>query len=259
MQCVEAAARSHPGCVRENNEDNFFMRGIYMRANERNTGGLYKGTYTEKTQLYAVCDGMGGMDQGERASLQTVSGMDTLMSCSLRSFPKKLKAYIDRVTNQLLTPIGGSISAGCTLTAVYLAGSRAIVANLGDSRVYFKRVAQPLAQITEDHSQAVWYQKQGILTPEEAETHFSRNTLRRYVGAPNQEGRTPDFLKPVKINSGDAFLLCSDGLSNMMTISEMDAELSTKKSCSDICRSLVSLAIKRGGDDNITALMIRVS
>jgi len=258
MPRIEVAARSHPGKIRKNNEDNFFMCGVYMRADERNAGGLYKGIYEEKRQLYAVCDGMGGLDKGEMASLMTVSAMDRLLPLGCRKLPKGIRTYINEISAALQSPYGVAPSAGCTLSAVYLDGVRATTVNLGDSRVYYKNGTLPLAQVTEDHSQAVWYQNQGVLTPQEAETHPSRNTLRRYVGAPDQEGRTPDISKAIRMKQGDAFLLCSDGLSNMITVSEMDAEISKESGCSDICRTLVSLALKRGADDNVTALMIRI-
>lgn len=235
------------------------MHGVYMRAEERNAGGLYKADSNDKCQLYAVCDGMGGMDRGEAASLMAVSNIVGLSPLGTRRFTDGLRSYIDKTSDKLLYSGKGSGSAGCTLAAVYLDGSGAMTANLGDSRVYLKRKALPLALVTEDHSQAVWYMKQGVLTAEEAETHPSRNTLRRYIGAPDAEGRTPDVAGPARIKRGDTFLICSDGLSNMLNATEIDAEISTEKSCADICRQIVTLALGRGGDDNITAMLIRVS
>ncbi|MCL2151804.1 MAG: protein phosphatase 2C domain-containing protein [Oscillospiraceae bacterium] len=258
MPRIEAAVRSHPGYIRENNEDNFYMRGVYMRAEERNVGGLFKGVYEDKRQMYAVCDGMGGLDQGELASLLAVSNMDRLLDTGFRAIPNALRKYIDEISSDLQYQCSGAHSSGCTLAAVYLDGALAVTANLGDSRVYFKRGAIPLVQVTEDHSQAVWYLKQGILTPQEAETHRSRNTLRRYVGAHSQEGRTPDISKATRIKRGDVFLICSDGLSNMMSASEMDGEISKGQGCADICRALTALALKRGADDNITVMTLRI-
>lgn len=255
---VDAAARSHPGHMRGNNEDNFFLCGVFMRAEERNAGGLFKGMHDDKRQLYAVCDGMGGMDNGETASLMAVSNMGRLLPAGFRGLAAAMQSYINETSDALQSPPEGHGYAGCTLAAVYLHGSRAVVANLGDSRVYFKRASLPLTQVTEDHSQAMWFVKQGILTPEEAETHQSRNTLRRYIGAPDPDGRTPYVSKAMRVKRGDAFLLCSDGLSNMLTLSEMDNEVSKATPCADICRALVSQALKRPADDNITALVLRV-
>ena len=258
MARIEAAARSHPGHVRENNEDNFFMNGIFMSAGERNAGGLYKAACDDKHQLYAVCDGMGGLDQGEKASLMTVSSLKRLLSVGFRSLQKDLQEYIDEISAALYSTSGEAHSAGSTLTIVYITGNRFVTANLGDSRVYFKRRTLPLSLITEDHSQAMWYLSHGILTPEEAEAHESRNILRRYIGAPVQEGKKPDISRATRMKQGDVLLLCSDGLSNMLSSFEMNAEISDDKSCSDICRTLVTLALNRGADDNITALMLRV-
>jgi len=201
---------------------------------------------------------MGGLDKGEMASQMTVSAMNRLLPLGCRGLPGGIRAFIDEISAALQSPYGEAFSAGCTLTAVYFDDTRVMIVNLGDSRVYFKNRTLPLAQVTEDHSQAVWYMKHGVLTPEEAETHRSRNTLRRFVGAPDQEGRMPDVSKAMRVKRGDAFLLCSDGLSNMMTVSEMDAEISKEAGCAVICRELVSLALNRGADDNVTALMIRI-
>ena len=258
MPRVEAAARSHTGKVRENNEDNFFLNGVFMREQDRGAGGLFKGSYEDKRQLYAVCDGMGGMDSGEAASLLTVSRLHTLLPAGLRGLPQNLRAFIDETSAALQPTTEGARLAGCTLAMVYLDGARVSVAHLGDSRVYFKRDALALTQVTEDHSQAMWYARQGILSPEEAEFHKSRNKLRRFIGAPVPEGRAPDITAPMRFKRGDVFLICSDGLSNMMSEYEMDAEIASGKSCSDACRSLVTLALARGGTDNVTALMVKI-
>jgi len=258
MARIEVAARSHPGLIRENNEDNFFMCGVSMRADECNSGGLFKAINENTHQLYAVCDGMGGLDQGEKASLLTVSDFDRLLPLGLRALPNELQRYINEISASLQSSSGGATSAGCTMTLIYMKNDRFITANIGDSRIYLKRKTLPLSLLTEDHSQAVWYMHHGILTPEEAETHESRNTLRRYIGAPDQEGKRPDISKVAHMKRDDIFLLCTDGLSNMLSVSDLNAELSTDKSCADICRSLVTLALNHGADDNITALVLRV-
>ena len=258
MPRIEAAVRSHPGMIRKNNEDNFFLNGVFMRAGESRVDSLYKITCKDKRQLYAVCDGMGGMNSGEKASLLAVTGLDKLLSAGVRRLPLLLQESIDIISGMLLSPSDGGAPSGCTLAAVYFDGSMTRVAHLGDSRVYFKRGNLALTQVTEDHSQAVWYSKQGVLSPEEAEIHPSRNVLCKYIGAPDQNGRTPDISDAMRSKRGDIFLICSDGLSNMMSVFEMDIEISSRRRSADICQSLVSLALERGGEDNITALLIQL-
>ena len=258
MSHVEAAVISHPGILRENNEDNFFLNGIYKQAETGNDSSLFKSDCHDKRQLYAVCDGIGGMNNGEVAAQLVASHLAVFLSAGIRDFPRYMQEYIDKMSNTLQSPDNGCSPAGCTLAIVYLDGSRIRVAHLGDSRVYFKRGNLVLTQVTEDHSQAAWFATQGILTPEQAEIHPSRNVLRRYIGAPNQCERTTDISGAMRLRRGDVFLICSDGLSNMVDVLEMDAEVLQWQNSADVCRSLVTLALTRGGKDNITVLMTRI-
>jgi protein phosphatase len=256
---VEAAVRSHLGCVRRNNEDNFYLNGVYMLPEQRDAGGLFKVFCEDKRQLYAICDGMGGMNKGEEASLRAVSNLGELAGSGRRGFAAALQAYINSVSGLLGSLYGQEGSAGCTLASVYFDGPNARTAHLGDSRIYFKRSPSELIQLTSDHSQAEWYVRQGILSRDEAAVHPSRNTLRRYLGAPVPEGREPDISDTVKVKGGDIFLLCSDGLSDLVNTHEIDGEISKGQNCPEVCKSLTSLAIARGGNDNITVMMLRVT
>jgi len=257
MPYIETAVRSHPGIIRRNNEDNYYLNGVYMHIGEGNTDSLCDKKCYDKHQLYAVCDGMGGMNNGDAASLLVVTRLAELLHAGIRGLPRLLQESINDMCAALQSLCDDGNPAGCTLAMVYIDGSRICVANLGDSRVYFKRGKLNLTQVTEDHSQAIWLTKQGVLTTEEAETHPSRNVLYRFIGAKSQEGSTPDISDAMRLRRGDIFLLCSDGLSNLIDAYEMDAEIIKGQSNADICRSLVDLALVRGGEDNITALMIR--
>jgi len=258
MPRVEAAVRSHLGRIRANNEDNFYLNGVFMLAGQRDEGGLFRTSNNEKHQLYAVCDGMGGMNKGEEASLQAVSYLEELLTAGSRGFAQALQAYADRMSTSFQAFADGGRSAGCTLALVYFDNAHVRVAHLGDSRVYFKRGSSALAQITNDHSQAEWYAQQGILSCEEAAVHPSRHILRRYLGAQVLEGRAVEVSNIVRVRRGDVFLICSDGLSDMVNIREIDEEVSRGKGCAEVCKSLVSLALARGGIDNITVMMIKV-
>lgn len=257
MPRIEAAVRTHRGKVREHNEDNYYLNGIFAQIEQNNEGGLFKSESSDKTQIYAVCDGMGGLSSGDMASMIAASRIGALLPAGARKLTEYLNAYIEGTSDSLMALCEGGRQAGCTLAMIYIDGSNVRVAHLGDSRVYFKRRALPLTQVTLDHSQAEWYASQGVLTPEQAKTHPSRNILRRYIGAPVREGREPDVLDSMRLKRGDVFLLCSDGLSNMITSSEMENEMAQPRSCADICKALVLRALERGGDDNITAMIVR--
>ena len=257
MPRIDAAVRSHLGRARGNNEDNFSLNGIFMREDQRNAGGLYKAVSDGKRQLYAVCDGMGGLNKGEEASMHAAISLGALVSAGRRRFAERLQAFIDEVSASLLTLGDGGRPPGSTLALVYFDDKYVKVAHLGDSRVYFKRESMPLTQVTADHSQAEWLLQQGMIGQDAVDVHPSKNVLRRYLGAPVPEGRVPDVSPDTKLKRGDAFLLCSDGLSNMMNNHEIDQEISKGQSCADVCKALTNLALSRNGGDNITVMMLR--
>jgi protein phosphatase len=255
MPKVEAAVRSNRGRVRENNEDNFYMNGIYMEMKDVNESVLYNAQSGERHQLYAVCDGMGGLALGELAAYITVSDIDVLRGVTTKCFPAALDVYAERCSREMQSRTESGKGSGCTLAAVYIYGNKALVAHTGDSRVYFKRKRKPLRLLTQDHSQAFWYVSQGIMTPEEAQTHPSRNMLRRYIGAPTTVGQLIEYEKVIRLRRGDIFVLCSDGLTDMVDINEIDANTY----CGfDTCRRLTTLALERGGYDNITVMTLTI-
>lgn len=225
------AARSDVGSVREHNEDSYLVR----------------------TPLFVVADGMGGHEAGEVASKIAVNTMEARA-------PKNLDvdALVDAVVAANKAVIKGSNDGtgkpgmGTTLTAAYFSDNDALIAQVGDSRAYLLREGK-IKRITKDHSLVADLIEQGRLTEEEARFHPQRSVITRALGS--DANMKPDIY-PLKIEKGDRILLCSDGLSSMISDSEIEELLSTYPVPADACDALIDGALRSGGMDNVTVIVI---
>jgi protein phosphatase len=231
----------------------------------------------DKLHLYIVADGMGGHAGGEFASRIAVStveeifkGEDRLKSgvpantCLDADLPSDDNVEQDRLRDAILRA-GNMIARraneepdlrgmGTTATVMLFIQNRAYIAHVGDSRAYCVRNGK-ITQITEDHSLVHEQLKSGLITEEEARTHQLKNIITRSVGV-HEEVEIDTVVW--RIEPGDTYLICSDGLSNMVS----DLEIQNVINQADLensARELVDLANKHGGDDNITLIVIKVS
>lgn len=230
----------------------------------------------DSIHLYIVADGMGGHAGGEFASKIAVStveeiitGDDRLKSgLSERTFLDHERLLGDDSEQDYLrdaiTRAGNMISQkavdqpelrgmGTTATVMHFSKDKAYIAHVGDSRAYCVR-NKKITQMTEDHSLVHEQLKSGLITQEEARTHQLRNIITRSVGV--QEDVETDTIV-WQVQEGDVYLMCSDGLSNMVSDSEMQ-EIVNQADLESAARALVDLANDRGGDDNITVILIQV-
>jgi serine/threonine protein phosphatase PrpC len=219
--------------------------------------------------LWVVADGMGGHAAGEVASQEAV---DTIYGMVKRGKARLVEAPDDDTTLRAgVRLLEGSVQAatymvyamseldasksgmGTTISAMMLLGTYAITAQVGDSRVYQVRngVAQ---QLTEDHTLINWQLKQGIITEEEAKTSRHKNVITRAVG--NRDYVQVDT-RAVEVVTGDRYLLCSDGLHGYLRNEEIPGI--TDPGGEAAVASFIELANRRGGKDNITAVVVEVS
>lgn len=257
LRRITAAACCDKGRVRLNNEDSFYLDGLFMPKEEMDEGGLFAAESSGAQQLYAVCDGMGGHELGEEASFAAVSMMDALRDALAagEDFPSAVGDYVARANAAVLS-LGGGRGAGTTLALAYVCGSAAYIAHVGDSRAYLFR-GGALTRLTEDHSEAQRLVNLGILTPEEAGRHPARHGLTLFLGYPaNGEYSLRATVMKQALRRGDALLLCSDGLTDMLG-DEAVASL-IRGDPAGIARALVDAALAAGGRDNVTALVARV-
>ena len=257
---VNACVISHRGCVRENNEDNFFFNGDILTDDEVNDGATICQQFTKPFHLFAICDGMGGLQGGERASAICVQSMGMLnMSMPANSIPRAIDVYADeacrRVYNDSLE-IGEDGREGSTMAMIYMVAGKGYIGNVGDSRVYLLRMGK-LYQLSTDHSMVYQMMQKGQLTREQMRKHPKGNVIGAYVGM--AEDRKP---KPyaahftVNLCAGDRFMLCSDGLSDLLQHAEMQRTLAEMKDPRITAEQLIWRAMEMGGKDNTTVMIL---
>jgi len=202
-------------------------------------------------QLCAVADGLGGHVAGEIASATVI---ETLMSCddkvAVADLLETMSATVSEANAELLRRIEEKpelAGMGTTLTAMLWSGTTAVLAHIGDSRAYLLRQGR-LRQITEDHSL-------GKLVADVPGSARPPSVMVRYLDG--QPERSPD-LAVREVRPSDRYLLCSDGLSDVVTAESMHAVLVSVEDTRSAVRRLVGLADEGGGADNVTVVLVDV-
>ena len=214
--------------------------------------------YTEKGQLFIVADGMGGHVGGKEASSTAV---ETISRVYLESTsPDKLQILKNSFDKANLAIYGKSTSSdqykrmGTTCSLLLLRGEQGYFAHVGDSRIY-RIENNKIEQITEDHTKVREMLKNGLLTPKEAENYPSKSVLARAMGV--EETVKADFRDDLTVRKGQSYILCSDGLAKVSK--EEILEIVGENSPKDSCDKLIALANERGGKDNVTVLVIKIT
>lgn len=248
---IKAFGLSDVGRVRSSNEDAW---GVF-----------------QDLQFFVVADGMGGHAAGEIASHLAVDTMRDFIQSSTQSSEVTWPADVDR---NLPLPVKRLVSAGklanekiyhssrsdpklngmgTTMVSVLVDQDTAYVAHVGDSRAYLIR-NEKIQRLTEDHSLINDYINQGLLKIEEASQHPLKHVITRALGS---SLKVEVDVKTVPLGHGDAVLLCSDGLSNLLTDEDMRINgLDSLQDPQTTCQRLVDLANKKGGEDNVTVVLI---
>ena len=205
--------------------------------------------------LFMVADGMGGYKAGEYASKCTVETIVNEVSFSDEASPIRLFKNAIQCANSIIrlksTSDDNYKGMGTTLVAGSFDGSLLTVANVGDSRLYLFNGS--LKQITTDHSLVEEMIRMGELDRADARTHPDKNIITRAVGVVDQVD--VDFFEVEDITNGDIILLCSDGLTNMVSDEEISEVLGQNMSLEEKARILVDTANAHGGKDNIGVVL----
>lgn len=234
---------THQGLVRTNNED------------------FYGDGNTPFGHVFIVCDGMGGHAAGEKASLIAVETiLDFLKNCDNENHQENLKAAIVKANDNILdeTTKDPSLKGmGTTCVVLYLLNNyQYLTGHVGDSRIYEYKQRQ-LSRITKDHSYVQFLVDTGEITPEEAETHKSKNQILRALGA--DDTVKPDVSDIKTIQNATSFILCSDGLSDLVNDKSISNVLQQYKTFSkETVEHLVSEALNAGGKDNVTVGLLSI-
>ena len=258
---IKFAVRSEVGNIRTNNEDNLYCNGIIMTAFERERPFFFEGV-TESPAIFAVCDGMGGEDCGEVASLMAVEGLKEHSRKILRSLPdagKEVNSYVKAVNDKLLDMMRSQgIRTGATLVLAIAGSSSFRIYNLGDSRG-FRVENGRLLRVTDDHTVAEEKMRRGLISAAQAEKSRERHILTRYFGDNDEYGVMPDVSEEYSFDTHTGGMLCSDGLTDMLTFPEISRIMSAAKNPSEAVNMLVKSALEKGGKDNVTCIVFEIA
>jgi protein phosphatase len=212
------------------------------------------------TALLVVCDGMGGAKAGNIASAMAAESFMEHMKSHLTAennvidIMQQMSEAV-RIANSevYLRSLNDSDCAGMgtTLVAAAVMGNGTVIVNVGDSRAYHVTDSM-ISQITKDHSVVEDMIDRGDLTRSEAHNHPNRNLITRVVGT--AVDTEPDFFF-LNLQSGERLLLCSDGLSNVISDQALFSEMNNGSDAMEICDRLIRLAVNKGAPDNVTAII----
>jgi len=245
---VTASVQTDPGCIRDSNEDS--GRHVNPRDNE---------TLAARGRLTVVADGMGGHASGEVASQIAVEAISEIYYSERKLAPpdalrKAVEAANHEIYEASLTDENLN-GMGTTLVALVILGDRAFSAHVGDSRLYRLR-GQRLELLTMDHSQVMEMVQHGIITMDQARNHDDKNVILRAVGT--QPEVDVDVSSVFAAEPGDRFLLCSDGLNDMLEDGEIEAILASEADEFSAAEKLIAAAKANGGHDNVTVGVVSI-
>lgn len=230
------------GPVRSENQD----RGSVLRLK------------SPRCSILVVCDGMGGANSGALAAVIAVETYCDRLK-RLIAAGKKQPMILQRWMQESCAAANAAVyergsnpdhaGMGTTLVSAVVSGRRAEILNVGDSRAYLVR-GNTITQITRDHSVVAELVAAGSLTPEEAAVHPNRNLITRAVGV---EPTVESDVYSLRLRRGDRLLLCSDGLSNTLTETELFSYVKCSRDAALVCQALIDLAVEKGARDNVTA------
>ena len=209
--------------------------------------------FDESRAVFAVADGMGGHLAGEVASRMAIEAVQRMAKDNDVPGIAALRDAVAGAHETILTHAQSHIECagmGTTLSVLWLSRNYAYIAHVGDSRIYRLR-AGSLSQITQDHSLVEELVRAGLITREQARTHPRRNIITRALGTHGEN--EPDLLV-TDVQDGDLFLLCTDGLTGMVTDAQIERILleSDMEAAAD---ALLAAALDAGGRDNVTLIL----
>ena len=250
MKKIVYSSKTDTGLVRQENEDSLLVN--------------------ESIGLFIVADGMGGHVGGKKASSMAVSIIEEYLSANIeqinlsiankpiekRTIPhlmiKAINNACSSIFNTGLTDLALK-GMGTTVTSLLIKDNYGFIAHVGDSRCYLMRNDTTI-QITDDHSLVNEQVKTGLITAEQAKTSRFKNIITRSVGF--EDTVAVDTIS-MEILQGDKLLICSDGLSNLVNLDELEHNLTTE-SIEQTTETVVDMALERGGDDNITVICLHI-
>ncbi len=272
---AEIHATTHIGRVRRENEDNFLLLNLYNSNFCTKSQVLddfviqsQKVEIDERGSVLAVSDGCGGLGAGDIASEMAVETVRNMLTGEIPNLDDSFYAgeLIEKLygatlyANRLIHHRGRTVpeynAMGCTLTATGITTDAVDFIQVGDSRAYLVR-KDKIYPITKDQTLVNQLIDAGLIKPEEAETHALKNVILEGLGTQNEV--YPDGVRLIP-QSDDILLLCSDGLSDKLTdVDLLRVVLNNRDNLKNACQVLIQEANERGGEDNITVILAKLS
>ena len=270
MFSIEAACCCHTGKIRLNNEDNFLFDGKYLPAENKGAEGVISMLRRELSSpvSFGVFDGMGGEQYGEQAAyvaavafnkaigLSTASTHDTHRK---RQIKKRYGNPVELLKDACLTANSricglssehNDVRIGTTVAAMVYFDTSAWLCNVGDSKI-FHIAGDRLQQLSVDHTNQDFLQRHGITD--------RRPALTQHLGIMPDEMLIEPYIAQIELNSSDIFIVCSDGLTDMLSTGEIAAVASNGTSVEERVSILIEQSLSRGGRDNITVILCAIS
>jgi PPM family protein phosphatase len=266
---VDIGALSHPGLVRSNNEDSFHVISFGRSLRTLLTNLPTEEAVTPHVEVgygMLVADGVGGAAAGEVASRTAIQALidltiqtpDWILNLDKQHaqqvlhrmkvrFDSLKEAFEDRIRND--PSLAGM---GTTMTVAVSLGDDLIIGHVGDSRAYIFSDGQ-LLRVTRDQTMAQVLADLGVISPEAIKRHHSRHIL---TGAITASGKKAEVeLHHLSLLDGDQLLVCSDGLTEMVSDDDIVKVLEKGQSATEACQALVDMALEAGGKDNVTVIL----
>lgn len=246
---ISAACVSHRGKIRKKNEDNLYFLSDYLPLEHEGTMGIIDRIFVTDNEAVGIFDGMGGESAGELASYVAVKSFSELV---------KLQKIEQRYVYELLNEVNKVVCEkarerkislmGTTASIIFFENNNAIIINLGDSPIYLFR-KNKLQRISQPHTNETWLKENNI---------NKKPALTQFLGL-NQDGMLLEpYLKKIQIQKKDIYLICSDGLTDMVTEKQIQNILKNRKSVKEKTKELLECALENGGIDNITIILCEV-
>jgi PPM family protein phosphatase len=267
---VRSFGLTDQGRRRPANEDQFLIAELTKAMTIAHTSlrGPSVRTGDEHGYLFLVADGMGGHAAGERASALAVAAIEQFTVNTFKWFLQSDEPGQDSAASGFASAITQADAAiieeaetnpelqgmGTTLTLAYAVGAQLFVFHVGDSRAYLFR-AGTLRQLTHDHTVVADMVRRGELRPEQASQHRLRHVITNVLGGRERGVRAETQV--VDLEPQDGLLLCSDGLTEMVTVDDITRVMADEGDPERASRQLIDLANERGGHDNITVIVAR--
>lgn len=249
---LQISARTHPGLVRRKNEDNLCLCDCVLPP-DKTEKELSKQSY--RPALLGVFDGMGGFVDGHRASFLAAKAAS-------KCFEQRKKLELEDL-EQICMDANAAICdvmaedaieyMGTTAAMVYFYGREAFLCNVGDSPIYRYRNGE-LSRIHKEHSERSL--REALLG--EAIPQSKKFKLTQYIGMPPEEIRIEPYLAVQQLSANDYYLICSDGISDMIDDDNIQQIMEEERKPAAITQKLIALAIEAGGKDNATVICVRV-